>query len=208
MLAAACKLFCEKGYHNVTMHEIAGTAEFAVGTLYKFFDNKEDVYRSLILQECDKFEQAIARAIERPEDEIEKLWNYARIKCAKLFENLPLIRLFLAESMGTSFSADLGEEVRRRHRAILGRLAAIFEDAIRKRRFRKVADPFSLAVALDSVLDAFLLLCLDAPESRQYPKNAEVILDIFFRGLAEPRSPVFVPETINRGVPDVFDAVE
>ena len=37
MLAAALDLFSEKGYHNVSMHEVAGKAEFAIGTLYKFF---------------------------------------------------------------------------------------------------------------------------------------------------------------------------
>src|SRR5660397_90232 len=36
MLAAALDLFSKKGYRNVSMHEIAEKAEFAVGTLYKF----------------------------------------------------------------------------------------------------------------------------------------------------------------------------
>ncbi|MEN6472395.1 MAG: helix-turn-helix domain-containing protein, partial [Syntrophaceae bacterium] len=49
MLEAALGLFSDKGYHNVTMHEIAEKAEFAIGTLYKFFRNKEDLYRTLIL---------------------------------------------------------------------------------------------------------------------------------------------------------------
>ena len=39
MLDAALKLFSEKGFHNVSMHEIAQKAEFAIGTLYKFFKN-------------------------------------------------------------------------------------------------------------------------------------------------------------------------
>lgn len=37
ILQAALELFSQKGYHNVSMHEIAARAEFAVGTLYKFF---------------------------------------------------------------------------------------------------------------------------------------------------------------------------
>jgi len=35
MLVAALDLFSVKGYHNVSMHEIAGKAEFAIGTLIK-----------------------------------------------------------------------------------------------------------------------------------------------------------------------------
>ncbi|RPJ04344.1 MAG: TetR/AcrR family transcriptional regulator, partial [Deltaproteobacteria bacterium] len=35
VLDVALRLFSEKGYHNVSMHEIAKEAEFAIGTLYK-----------------------------------------------------------------------------------------------------------------------------------------------------------------------------
>jgi AcrR family transcriptional regulator len=39
MLDAAVKLFSKDGYHNVSMLKIAQEAEFAIGTLYKFFRN-------------------------------------------------------------------------------------------------------------------------------------------------------------------------
>jgi len=210
MLDAAGDLFCEKGYHNVTMQEVAGRAEFAIGTLYKFFENKEDLYSSLILQQCDRFEEAMLRTIEGPDDEVEKLSNYARVRGDRCRENLSLIRMFLAESHGASASlkAGLCEDVRKRRRAFLGKLARIFESGMQKGRFRKVADPFHLAVALDSILDAFLLLWVEAPDRHPYPKNVERILDVFFSGLVDSRSQGFETETINDGTLEVFDATE
>ena len=62
MLAAALALFSEKGYHNVSMQEIAEKAEFAVGTLYKFFKNKEDLYKALISAQADRFHAALTEA--------------------------------------------------------------------------------------------------------------------------------------------------
>jgi len=50
ILESALELFSEKGFHNVTMLQIAGESEFAVGTLYKFFANKEDLIRPLSLK--------------------------------------------------------------------------------------------------------------------------------------------------------------
>ena len=108
MLAAALDLFSQKGYHNVSMHEIAEKAEFAIGTLYKFFQNKEDLYKALVLEQCDKFEDALMRAIEEPDDEVEKLRNYVRAKGEVFRGNLPFIRLFLAESRGASFNIKAG----------------------------------------------------------------------------------------------------
>ncbi len=185
MLGAALDLFSQKGYHNVSMAEIAEKAEFAIGTLYKFFQNKEDLYKALVLEQCDKYEDAITRAIEKPDDEVEKLRNYVRTRGERFRSNLPFVRLFLAERRGASFNikAGLDEELRTRYYNFLQRIAAIFERGIKNRRFKKVANPFSLAVALDSTIDASLLLWLDAPERYPYPEDPDAILDIFFKGL-------------------------
>jgi TetR/AcrR family transcriptional regulator len=185
MLATALDLFSQKGYHSVSMHEIAAQAEFAIGTLYKFFQNKEDLYKALVLEQCDKFEEALTQAIEKPDDEVEKLRNYVRTKGEMFHSNLPFVRLFLAESRGASFNikAGLDEELRKRYYSFLERLASIFHRGIKNQRFKKIADPYYLAVALDSVMDASLLLWLDAPERHPYPEDPDAILDIFFKGL-------------------------
>ncbi len=187
MLASALDLFSQKGYHNVSMHEIAQKAEFATGTLYKFFQNKEDIYKALLLELSDEFEDSITRAIEQPQDEAEKLRSYVRAKTEVFRRNLPFIRLFLAESRGASFNlkAGLDDELRQRYYRVLENLASIFASGIKNQRFKNIADPYYLAVALASVMDAFLLLWLDAPERHPFPEDPEAILDIFFRGLID-----------------------
>ena len=73
MLATALDLFSQKGYHNVSMQEIAEKAEFAIGTLYKFFQSKEDLYRTMVLERCDDFKEACLRAMAQSDDEVEQL---------------------------------------------------------------------------------------------------------------------------------------
>ena len=188
MLAAALDLFSQKGYHNVSMHEIAEKAEFAIGTLYKFFQNKEDLYKTMVLERCDDFEAALSSILAQSEDEVEKLRHYVRFRGDRFRHNLPFVRLFLAESRGISYNLKAGvdAEVRRRYYDMLKRLAAVFASGIEKRRFKKIADPFYLAAALDSAIDASLLLWHDAPERFSFPEDPDTILDIFFKGLLEP----------------------
>ncbi|MFH1242104.1 MAG: TetR/AcrR family transcriptional regulator [Pseudomonadota bacterium] len=188
MLAAALDLFSQKGYHNVSMHEIAEKAEFAIGTLYKFFQNKEDLYKALVLEQCDKFHDALVRAFQKSDDEIEKLRNYVRTKGELFRSNLSFIRLYLAESRGASFNikAGLDEEVREGYYDLLERLGSVFQSGIENRRFKPIATSYYLAVALDSTINAFLLLWLDAPERYPYPDDPDFILDLFFRGLLAP----------------------
>jgi AcrR family transcriptional regulator len=170
------------------MHEIAAQAEFAIGTLYKFFQNKEELYKALVLELCGEFEDSIMRAIEQPQDEVEKLRSYVRAKTEVFRRNLPFIRLYLAESRGASFNlkAGLDDEIRQRYYISVESIAAIFASGIKNQRFKKISDPYHLAVALSSVIDAFLLLWLDAPERHPYPEDPDAILAIFFRGLLEP----------------------
>ena len=185
ILASARELFSERGYHNVSMHEIAEKAEFAIGTLYKFFRNKEELYHAVVLEQSDKFHDVLVQAIETSGDEIECLRNYVRTKGELFSANLSFIRLYIAESRGASYNlkASLNDEVRKRYYNMLEQLALVFDEGIRKKRFREIASPYQLAVALDTVLNAFLLLWIDAPERHPFPEYPDTILDIFFRGL-------------------------
>ena len=188
ILQAALKLFSEKGFHNVSMNEIAQKAEFAVGTMYKFFENKEDLYKTLVLEQADKFHYALSRAIEEPVNEIEKIRNYVKAKGEAFIANISVIRLYFAETRGASFSvrAGLDSEIRERYGHFLETLASVFASGMEKKRFKKIADPYHLAVAIDSLTNAFLFLWLEAPDRRPYPKDADVILNILFKGLVDP----------------------
>ncbi len=48
ILAAASRLFAEKGFHRTTTKEIAEAADVAEGTLYNYFDNKNDLLLEII----------------------------------------------------------------------------------------------------------------------------------------------------------------
>lgn len=186
MLAAALELFSQKGYHNVSMHEIAEKAEFAIGTLYKFFKNKEELYKILVLELADKFHDVLTSAIQEPDNETERLRNYVKAKGEVFRANISMIRLYFSETRGAGFNvmANLAPEIRERYSRFLQiTLASVFKKGMTSKRFRKIADPYHLAIALDSLTNAFLFLWLEAPERHPYPEDPDVILNILFKGL-------------------------
>lgn len=193
ILEAALRLFSEKGYHNVSMHEIAHRSEFATGTLYRFFRNKEDLYESLIREEAQAFHEALLQAIGGEGDEVEKLRNYVRRKGEVFRAHIPVIRLYFSESRGERFNAGsgLGAELRKLHDEFLQALTSVLAHGIRKRRFHPIADPSLLAVALDGMTTALLLLWLEGPERHTYPEDPDVILNILFRALLQPDRSTF-----------------
>jgi len=184
ILQVALKLFSEKGFHNVSMHEIAEKSEFAVGTLYKFFSNKEDLYKALILEKSEEFHSSLTAALTTSGNELEKIRACVEAKIKVFMENLDYVRLYLAETRGASFNvkAGLDTDIKARYEEFVKKLARVFESGIKKRLF-KAFDPYLLAVALDGISNAFLFEHLDHPN--KHPFDANLILDIFFQQVYE-----------------------
>ncbi len=181
ILDGALELFANKGYHNVTMHQIAERAEFAVGTLYKFFNDKEDLYKALVKERATELHSILRDVLEAAGDEVAKVRNYIREKGRIFSANLPLVRLYFAETRGASFNirAGLDREIRQLYDQLLKNLAAVFRAGICKGRFRKM-DPYYMALALDGMTNTFLLAWLEDPKKHPYEKNADLIENLFF----------------------------
>jgi AcrR family transcriptional regulator len=67
ILSAAERVFARHGYHAAAMTEIAREADYAVGSLYKFFDSKEALFERLSLERAGALERTIVAAIESAE---------------------------------------------------------------------------------------------------------------------------------------------
>jgi AcrR family transcriptional regulator len=184
ILEVALDLFSSKGYHNVSMHEIAKTAEFAVGTLYKFFKNKEDVYKALIFEIADQFHSAIDKVFHETKDEYSKIMEYMRVKGKVFMSNAKAIRLYFAETSGVKFNlkATLSRELQERYETFLNQLSEIFANGIEKGIFR-AANPYYLALSLEGIVNNFLFCWLEDPEKHPFMKNIAEIEKIFFRSV-------------------------
>jgi AcrR family transcriptional regulator len=65
LLHAAALLFAEKGYHAVTMTEVASRAGAPIGSLYQFFPSKEALADALLDRFGERFDDALYEIEER-----------------------------------------------------------------------------------------------------------------------------------------------
>jgi AcrR family transcriptional regulator len=66
ILSAARALFTAKGYAETAMHEIAASADLAVGTLYNYFPCKPDLLVAIVRRETEDALAAGGRILEHP----------------------------------------------------------------------------------------------------------------------------------------------
>jgi AcrR family transcriptional regulator len=50
ILAAALAVFAEGGFHNTTMARISKAAQYPLGTIYKYFPGKKEMYHDLVIE--------------------------------------------------------------------------------------------------------------------------------------------------------------
>ncbi len=73
ILKQAEKVFATKGFHNVTMAEIATASGFSIGALYQFFKGKEDLYITMISDKLDLMYAEVRKAPAVTDDIIDKI---------------------------------------------------------------------------------------------------------------------------------------
>ncbi|KXS43783.1 MAG: TetR family transcriptional regulator [Candidatus Frackibacter sp. T328-2] len=73
IFTAAIDKFSQKGSTNTTMQEIAETAGVGKGTLYRYFENKENLIYSLIQYGINKMTNQVKEKISQVELPLEKL---------------------------------------------------------------------------------------------------------------------------------------
>jgi TetR/AcrR family fatty acid metabolism transcriptional regulator len=70
---AALKVFSSKGYHKTTMSEVAMEAGFGKGTLYWYWNSKEELYFALVEESHKEFMALVKEAAEKHGNALEKL---------------------------------------------------------------------------------------------------------------------------------------
>jgi AcrR family transcriptional regulator len=179
ILEVALDLFSERGYHNVSMEEIARKAEFSVGTLYTFFHNKEELYKAMVLEKAEEFHNTLIKSLSISGNEYKKIKTFVDSLINVFMKNLKFVRIYLTETRGIPFKlkAGLDEKIKAQYEDILRKLADIFSAGIGNNIFKRI-DPYLLAVALDGITSSFLVQYLEHPD--EHPFDADLILSIFF----------------------------
>lgn len=77
IIQAALKVFAKNGFYNSKVSEIARAAKVADGTIYLYFQNKDDILISLFEEEMAAILKKVRLAIGDYDDPVEKLKQFA-----------------------------------------------------------------------------------------------------------------------------------
>ena len=181
ILRAAIEVFARNGYFNAKVSEIAKAAGVADGTIYLYFDGKEDLLVTVFREHTRSYLQSLERDlahVKRPEE---------RLRIA--------IRHHL-ETLGRDRSLAIVAQVELRHSLkfmsllsqqevadYLNMLRKIVEHGQSDGSFRRTLHPQLVAKAVFGVLDEMVTSWILSEKEYELAAHSEPIADLILTGL-------------------------
>ena len=159
LLDAGESVFGRKGYHDTTLKEVAELAGFAVGSVYSFFENKDDLFRSIFLRRGDEFMVAMRElcAQERPPlDQLRAMVDF-QVEFFRRHPDFARLTVRYANVASLGAAAELTTTITDNYQESMRLQGAIFERGQREGVFRP-GDPHSLASILSGMVFSYQVL--------------------------------------------------
>jgi TetR/AcrR family transcriptional regulator, fatty acid metabolism regulator protein len=144
ILKAALKVFADKGYNAATMSEIAAVANVAEGTIYTYFENKNDLLFSIPKKRFRWLRDSMGEIFDI-RDPLRKLRRFIRLLFTTFMGDRDFLRVFLLDiKLNKKFYISAAYEDYVNFVSILekileeGQAQMIFKDKINKRLFRNL----------------------------------------------------------------------
>lgn len=144
IINAAEKVFAEKDFSGATISEIAKLAGIADGTIYEYFENKEDILFSIAVKRFDTYLREFADAFEM-RNPVSKLRRLIKYYFANFLTERHFLKVFLLQlQLNQRFYGSKAFDGFRAYFSLIenvieeGKKAGVFRSAVNSRVFRNV----------------------------------------------------------------------
>lgn len=163
---AALKVFSSKGYHKTTMSEVAMEAGFGKGTLYWYWNSKEELYFALVEESHREFMALVREAAKREGSALEKLLWLGNEVTDLHYRHRDYTKLSwkMRAEEAEAFSPEYVERLHRNSGEIREKLAEIIAQGIKEGLLPQV-DPYYLGCMLLGLMEGMEIQWLEDPDS-------------------------------------------
>ncbi|MEW5721868.1 MAG: TetR/AcrR family transcriptional regulator [Thermodesulfobacteriota bacterium] len=156
LLETAAKLFAEKGFHQTDMAQIAAKAGVAKGSLYNYFDSKDDLYLEVCRHGLEKSRRAVYGGLDPEGDVYRQIEHIFRQGAPFALAHPEYIRLYLnVSSAGMErFAEKLSREV---EKYTADHLKKILKDGLARGQVRPDLDVNAAAFTINGLYILFLV---------------------------------------------------
>lgn len=172
--------FSRFGYKKTTLDELCHDCRISKKTIYEHFDNKEDLFNSLIVREIYMVHQRFISTINEISDPLEKLIQFSKIAIAFFNEDSFLPRLYNDETLFSSLISNKYDA------AIKADFTSIITNIIcegkKQGQFRDI-DEGAIADVVVRLFQAFVKPTAFSQEKASSDDRIDVLVDLIVNAL-------------------------
>jgi AcrR family transcriptional regulator len=205
ILNAARKLFFEKGFRYVTVENIARKAELSKGSIYLYFNSKEEIYTQILLNDIDKFNKKSSLIFQNGKSAAELVMDFAFIYVDFFLNDRELFRIMMTFMLHTE-DMNLAETVNQHIIEVTNNTVKIIE-TILQQGIEKGEFPSDINLRLsrnamwgllNGIISLHLFTGKEAHKEERIRSAVKASLDIFINGLKRyKKSDEMINQNIN-----------
>ena len=149
-------LFSERGFDRTTVDEIANQASVGKGTIYLYFENKEQIFLAIIEEGLNEFNQKLSEAISQSTDYLHGFEVMILTQFQFIETHSEFYRIFSKERLSLRLCTD--DRARSRIHVIHQRMQQIMSDYIytgMRQGYLRQGDPNEFAWAVSGIITHF-----------------------------------------------------
>jgi len=191
ILKAAEHIFATKGYHNSAILDIAEEAQYAVGTIYLYFRNKQDLYLTLIERKTEELFTTIKEKVEKVNDPRAKIRVLVEEQLSYFEENEDFFRIYFSERGGLHWAIKdkISKSAVDKFMKYLDYIAELITEGQREGVIKSQFDAKKMAYMLAGMMNAMIFPWLRerSMANGRLKHLSEFVLEVFYEGIGANR---------------------
>lgn len=194
ILKSARTLFFKKGFNKVTVDEIAKSSELGKGSIYLYFDSKEEIYAQILLNDIDNFNQQVSILLGKESSASDLLMEYSYIYIDFFLSDSELFRILMAymlQPAKMNLPEVLNSQILIANSQSIDVIGRILQAGVDSGEFPADINIKQNQNAFWGLLNGIISLYIfsGAPERRRERiySTMKLALEIFIQGLKEPK---------------------
>lgn len=182
---AATKIISQKGYFQTSISEIASEAGISVGTIYNYFETKQEILLDIFSKEFEDRKEFYKELSQQDITLVEQIRAILDRHFSQLESHKELLRVIVQERFKPG--SKLGNQLDRQYKEVISYVENLVKQALENGQIRK-CEPKVVSMALFGAVEsivAFGVLRGEEEQEELFARAPEELANFFWSGLSK-----------------------